>query len=309
MLCLYGLTGWFIGMQNTKVPMFVSIMQNIVNIVASLCLVFVFGMKVDGVALGTLIAQYAGLIVAVLLLFVNYSRLGKYVSRVGLFTRSAMLRFFSVNRDIFVRTLFLVAVNLFFLSAGASQGAVILAVNTLLMQLFTLFSYVMDGFAFAGEAVCGRYYGAGNRQSFLSSVRHLFGWGAVMIVIYTAVYAFGGRDFLSLLTSDASVISSSAPYFPWAVAIPVAGMTAFVWDGVFIGITATRGMMISSILSALLFFAVYLLLKPVWGNHALWFAFLLYLFSRGVVQTLLYKRYEKRMPCFTDDILTEINRM
>lgn len=298
MLCLYGLTGWFIGMQNTKVPMIVSIMQNIVNIIVSLCLVFVFGMKVDGIALGTLIAQYSGLIVAVLLLFANYSRLGKYVSRVGLFTRSAMFRFFSVNRDIFVRTLFLVAVNLFFLSAGASQGAVVLAVNTLLMQLFTLFSYVMDGFAYAGEALCGRCYGAGNRSALRSSVLHLFGWGVVMMFLYTAVYAFGSQGFLSLLTDDASVIRSSATYFPWAVAIPVVGMAAFVWDGVFIGITATRGMMVSLVISALLFFAAYLSLKPLWGNHALWFAFLLYLFSRGVVQTLLYDRYEKRMPYY-----------
>lgn len=295
MLCLYGLTGWFIGMQNTRIPMFISIMQNVVNIAASLSLVYVFGMKVEGVALGTLIAQYAGLFAAVLFLFISYGRLHNHYSTVGLFDFQAMCRFFSVNRDIFIRTLFIVAVNLFFLSAGASHGAVVLAVNTLLMQLFTLFSYVMDGFAYAGEALCGRYYGARNERMFLSTVRHLFMWGLILAVAYTALYASGGSAFLSLLTDDASVIASSAAYFPWAVAIPAAGMAAFVWDGVFIGVTATRGMMLSSIVSALLFFGVYLSLRGLWGNHALWFAFIVYLASRSVIQTLLFMVQKKRM--------------
>lgn len=298
MLCLYGLTGWFIGMQNTRIPMFISIMQNVVNIAASLSLVYVFGMKVEGVALGTLIAQYAGLFAAVLFLFISYGRLRNHYSAVGLFDFQAMCRFFSVNRDIFIRTLFIVAVNLYFLSAGASHGAVVLAVNTLLMQLFTLFSYVMDGFAYAGEALCGRYYGARNERMFLSTVRHLFMWGLILAVAYTALYASGGSAFLSLLTDDASVIASSAAYFPWAVAIPAAGMAAFVWDGVFIGVTATRGMMLSSIVSALLFFGVYLSLRGLWGNHALWFAFIVYLASRSVIQTLLFMVQKRGCPLF-----------
>ncbi len=298
MLCLYGLTGWFIGMQNTRIPMFISIMQNVVNIAASLSLVYVFGMKVEGVALGTLIAQYAGLFAAVLFLFISYGRLRNHYSAVGLFDFQAMCRFFSVNRDIFIRTLFIAAVNLFFLSAGASHGAVVLAVNTLLMQLFTLFSYVMDGFAYAGEALCGRYYGARNERMFLSAVRHLFMWGLILAVANTSLYASGGSAFLSLLTDDASVIASSAAYFPWAVAIPAAGMAAFVWDGVFIGVTATRGMMLSSIVSALLFFGVYLSLRGLWGNHALWFAFIVYLASRSVIQTLLFMVQKRGCPLF-----------
>lgn len=296
MLCLYGITGWFIGMQNTRIPMFVSILQNIANIAASLCLVYVFNMKVDGVALGTLTAQYIGLLAAILLFLKHYSRLRKHFSFHGVFTRPAMLRFFTVNRDIFIRTVFLVSVNLYFIAAGAAQGTILLAVNTLLMQLFTLFSYVMDGFAYAGEAICGRCCGAGNIRSLRSAVRHLFGWGAVMIAVYTTVYFFGGSSFLSLLTNDTAVIAASAAYFPWAVLIPVAGMAAFVWDGVFIGVTATRGMMVSSIISALLFFFVFHSLNPLWGNHALWLAFILYLLSRGTVQTLLYSCSRKKQP-------------
>ena len=154
----------------------------------------------------------------------------------------------------------------------------------------------MDGFAYAGEALCGRYYGARNVQMFRSTVRRLFMWGVILAAVYTVVYMSGGSAFLSLLTDDSTVIASSAAYFPWAVAIPAAGMAAFVWDGVFIGVTATRGMMLSSIFSALLFFVIYMSLRAVWGNHALWFAFIVYLASRGIVQTLLFKGIKKRMP-------------
>jgi multidrug resistance protein, MATE family len=155
MLGLYGLSGWYIGMQNSRIPMYIAITQNIVNIMASLSLVCFFGMKVEGVALGTLIAQYAGFLMGLVLWMNRYGKLKKYIVWKGVLQKEAMIRFFQVNRDIFLRTLCLVAVTLFFTSAGASQGEIILAVNTLLMQLFTLFSYVMDGFAYAGEALSG----------------------------------------------------------------------------------------------------------------------------------------------------------
>ncbi|WP_297225861.1 MATE family efflux transporter [uncultured Prevotella sp.] len=294
MLCLYGLTGWYIGMQNTRLPMFISILQNIVNIAASFTFVYVMGMKVEGVALGTLVAQYAGLVVSLALCTYTYGNrlLGRIRWR-DVFEHSELSRFFTVNRDIFLRTLFMVAVNFYFLSAGASQGAVVLAVNTLLMQLFTLFSYVMDGFAYAGEALCGRLYGAGNSEGFARMVRRLFMWGLGLSVVYTLVYALGGSPFLMLLTDNASVIDASASYVPWAVFIPLCGMAAFIWDGVFIGITATRGMLLSSAIASVLFFVVYLVLRPMLHNHALWIAFLTYLAMRGVVQTVLYNKWSR----------------
>lgn len=289
MLGLYGLTGWYIGMQNTRIPMVVAIVQNVVNIAASLSFVYALGMKVEGVALGTLVAQYAGLLCAVVMLVTGYGRLRTYVSWTGIFVRAAMIRFFGVNRDIFLRTLFLVAINLYFLSAGASQGTVVLAVNTLLMQLFTLFSYVMDGFAYAGEALCGRHKGADNGAALGHSVRRLFFWGTSLAAAYTLAYAVGGEPFLCLLTDEAEVISAAGPYFPWAVLIPLAGMAAFIWDGVFIGLTATRGMLVSSALSAVVFFVLYSLLSSSMGNHALWLAFIAYLSARGVAQTVMYR--------------------
>ncbi len=226
MLGLYGFAGWFIGMQNSRFPMYIAITQNIVNILASLCFVFLFGMKVEGVALGTLIAQYAGFLMALLLWLRYYKQLRKRVHWRGIWQKQAMYRFFQVNRDIFLRTLCLVAVTMFFTSAG-HQGEVVLAVNTLLMQLFTLFSYIMDGFAYAGEALAGRYIGAGNRMELHRTVRQLFGWGVGLSAGFTLLYGIGGQSFLELLTNESSVIQEADTYFYWVLAIPLAGFSAF----------------------------------------------------------------------------------
>lgn len=290
MLGLYGLTGWFIGMQNTRIPMFVSIMQNVVNIIASLTLVIFLGMGFRGVAIGTVIAQYIGLITALALFFRYYRRLIKHIVPKGIFAAGTMIRFFSVNSDIFLRTLFLVAVNLFFTSAGAWQGSAILAANTVLMQLYLLFSYIMDGFAYSGEAICGQYYGARNILALKSTIRRLYLWGIGTVIVFTLVYALSGESFLKLLTDDNTVISTAMNYFPWILAVPAAGVAAFIWDGVFIGITATRGMLISSLTAALCFFAVCLFLHPLWGNHALWLAQIVFLSVRGIVQWIIFRR-------------------
>ena len=289
MLCLYALTGWFIGMQDTRVTMAASIVQNIVNIVASLTLVYGFGMKIEGVATGTLIAQYAGLLTALAFFVARFGSKIRLIDIREVVRSEALLRFFNVNRNIFIRTLFIVAVNLFFVSAGATHGTMTLAVNTLLMQLFTLFSYVMDGFANAGEALCGKYTGADDRGAFFATVKRLFAWGAALTVAYTAVYALGGSAFLALLTDDSQVLHAAGEYLPWAIAIPAAGVAAFVWDGVFIGTTDTRGMLVSSAVSALLFFGIYLLASPTLHNHGLWLAFIAYLLARGVVQTVIFR--------------------
>lgn len=290
MLGLYGLTGWFIGMQNTRIPMLVSIFQNIVNIVASVTFVFGFGMKIQGVALGTLTAQWTGFLLALYCWKRYYGRLAEYNWKGDLFKRSTMVRFFAVNRDIFIRTLFMVGVNFFFISAGSRQGAIILSVNTLLMTLFTLFSYVMDGFAYAGEALSGKYYSAANKLAFDRVYNSLFAWGAIMAVVFTLVYAVGGNGFLMLLTNEAVVVQAAEAYFWWAVMIPIVSVSAFVYDGIFIGLTATRGMLVSSVISALVFFALYLALQSYLGNHALWLAFIVYLGLRGGIQWLLYRR-------------------
>lgn len=291
MLGLYGITGWFIGMQNTRVPMTVSILQNVINIMASLSFVFGLGMKIEGVALGTLVAQWAGFIMAMALWMRYYGRMRRYDWHEGLFSHQSMARFFRVNRDIFLRTLFLVSVNLFFTSAGARQGNLILSVNTLLITIYTITSYVMDGFAFAGEALSGKYYGARNESAFHGVVRRLFFWGIVVAVSITLLFAGGGRSFLGLLTNDSTVLAASTAYLAWGVFVPLAGVAAFILDGIFIGLTATRGMLVSSALAAIFFFAIYALLFPVLRNHALWLALIVYLMMRGVIQAIYMRRF------------------
>ena len=289
-LGLYSLTGWFIGMQNTRIPMVVSILQNVVNIAASLLFVYGWGMQVEGVALGTVVAQYAGVVVALAFLWRYYRKVlgfGKHP-----FTSSSfhhLTSYFSTNRDIFLRTLCLVAVNLYFTSAGARQGAAILAVNTLLMQLYLLFSYVMDGFAYAGEALGGRYWGARDWAAYKDVVRRLFGWGAMMTTLFTCIYIIGGMPFLRLLTDEPQVVGASQAYVWWAYLIPAAGVAAFIWDGLFIGTTQTRGMLISSAVAAILFFVTATITMNRMGNHGLWLSMILYLLTRGIVQTILVK--------------------
>ena len=298
-LVMYGLTGWFIGMQDTRTPMTVSIFQNIVNIMTSLLLVYVFGMKVEGVALGTLTAQYSGLLLALYILRRKYAShyqllFSQFTLKPGDYSsfsyKHTLNRFFRVNRDIFLRTLFLVAVNAAFTSVGSRQGDVILAVNTLLFQFFTLYSYIMDGFAYAGEAICGKYYGAGNAPSFHACIRRLFAWGVIMTVVYTAAYYFGANDILHVLSNEQTVIDASEPYLLWVALIPVAGMGAFIWDGVFIGITDSRGMLLSCFVAAIVFAIMLSLFFTTMGNHALWLALLSYLLARGVMQTMLFWR-------------------
>ena len=299
-LGLCGFAGWFIGMQNSRFPMFIAITQNIVNIAASLCFVFVLGMKVEGVALGTLIAQYAGLFMAFALWLKYYGRLKAYIDWNGLWGGEEMRRFFSVNSDIFFRTLCLVAVTTFFTSTGARQGDVILAVNTLLMQLFTLFSYIMDGFAYAGEALAGRFIGAKNDVGLRRCIRLLFLWGIGLSLSFTILYAFLGRDFLGLLTNDTSVIEASGDYFYWVLAIPLCGFSAFLWDGIFIGATATRQMLYSMLVASATFFIIYYLFYRSMGNHALWMAFLGYLSLRGGMQWILWRYRKITMPIISN---------
>ena len=287
-LGLYGFAGWFIGMQNSRFPMFIAITQNVVNIVASLSFVYLLDMKIEGVALGTLIAQYAGLFMASLLWLRYYGRLKIAFRWREIIGKTAMKRFFQVNSDIFFRTLCLVAVTTFFTSTGARQGDVVLAVNTLLMQLFTLFSYIMDGFAYAGEAMTGRYIGARNNTGLQRMIRLLFRWGWGLSLSFTILYMIGGQDFLGLLTNDTTVINAAGSYCYWVLAIPLAGFAAILWDGILIGATATRLMLYSMLVASGMFFLIYYIFYALMGNHALWMAFLIYLSLRGIMQWILW---------------------
>ncbi len=292
-LGLYSFTGWFLGMQNARIPMWTAIVQNVVNIGVSLSLVAGLHWKVEGVATGTLVAQYAGLVMAIALWRFRFKACQWKEVRCGLFQKADLKKFFSVNRDIFLRTLCLIAVTTYFTSAGSAQGELALAANTLLMQFFVFFSYVMDGFAYAGEAIGGRCCGAHESAAFRRLTRGLFLWGTVLVVFYTAVYAAFGTHIVDLLTDEADVVRTACAFLPFAVAVPLTSFAAFLFDGLFIGTTATREMLLSMICAMLLFFLIIGIFPA--SNTVLWSAFLVYLFSRGAVQTALFPRILRKV--------------
>lgn len=302
-LGLFCLSGWYIGMQNSRIPMFVAIAQNVVNIMASLFLVFGLGMKVEGVALGTIIAQWSGFLFNLLLCMRYYGKVVKKAplgeegrgpgSRRGAW--SWLLPFFKVNSDIFIRTLFMVSVNMFFTSAGSWQGEMILAVNSLLLQFLLLFSYFMDGFAYAGEALCGKYLGAHHPALFTRAVQYLFLWGLAILLCFMLIYGLFAEPFLSLLTNQTSVIVASRPYHQWLMAVLVAGTAAYLWDGIYIGTTSTRQMLGSAVTATVIYFVVYYLFRSSLGNHALWLAYTVFLLSRSLYQTLRFPVVKARV--------------
>ena len=290
-LCLSGINGWFIGMQNATFPLLIAVVQNLINIAVSCALVFGLGWRLEGVATGTLVAQYAGLLLA-LCLILRFRPLPKRTALRSALGKSSLLdtTFLRMNRDIFLRTLCLLAVTTYFTFAGARQGELTLAANALLMQFFMLFSYFMDGFAYAGEALCGKAFGGAQRDEFRATVRQLFKWGGVLAVAATMLYYFAGATFLTWLTDASEVVVCAEQYLPLAALIPLLSFPAFLFDGIFIGIAFTSGMLRALLVATGLFFGFHLLLSPYGGNAALWMAFLVYLGARGCVQYWDFRR-------------------
>lgn len=290
-LGLYSLTGWFIGMQNTRSPMIITVSVNLLNVVFSIFFVLKLDMKSEGVALGTVLAQFAGLIIGLFLYFKYYRKLNKYIHFSALFDKKALNRFFHVNKDIFLRTLFLIFTFTFFTAESAHTGDDILAVNTLLLQYFMFFSYLIDGFAYAAEALTGKYIGAGSLKNLKSNIRLLFIWGALISIPFSLTYLAGGKAILGLLTNNQELIQMSSPYMFWVALVPVITFPAFILDGIFIGATASKGMRKTMIISTVLFYLpIYYLLKPSLENHALWLALMTFMISRGLFMLLRMKK-------------------
>lgn len=287
MLALYSFTGWFLGMQNARIPMCIAITQNVVNIVVSTLLVFGCHLKIEGVALGTLISQYTALLLAVIFCLTKFD-VKQHFELKAILDINTLKRFFQVNRDIFLRTLCLIAVTTYFTSAGSTQGELTLAANTLLMQFFIIFSYFMDGFAYAGEALGGRYFGAHDRLNFQRVTRCLFAWGGALSVLFFFIYFLSGTSLLHLLTNDSQVINRAQQYLPIIYFIPLISFAAFLFDGLYIGTTATRYMLISMFCASAAFFV--LINVCTLSNTLLWLAFLVYLGGRGLMQAFLFKK-------------------
>lgn len=290
-LMMMAVKGWMLGMQDSRGPMKISIAVNVINTVVSLVCVYVFDMGFMGIAVGTLVSEYAALCYSVLLLWRSFPSQVRMLLGGSVRVRVSR-RYFTVSGDIFVRSLLLTLVHLAVVSIGARSGDLMLAVNSLMQQLNTFFAYFLDGIAFAGEALVGKYYGAGDMKNMHRCVRRLFLWATVLALSFAAIYAFP-RGLFSLLTDQTSVVSAAMDYRWWCAALPLAGMAAFVWDGVFIGLTRSRGMLVAVAVAVALFFGLYFAMPSSLGNHRLWLAFVAYLFTRGVVQTVIFYALSK----------------
>lgn len=289
-LGMYALKGWFIGMQDSKTPMWISILINVLNIVFSYVFAIGLSMNIEGVALGTVIAQWGGLAVSVSIWFVKYGSLRIFADWKEALQRSKMILFFKVNADIYLRTICLIAVTTYFTVASSSMPYPLLAVNTLLMQLFTLFSYFMDGFAYASESLCGRFKGANDRVNLAKCVKYILLWGVGLSILFTAIYFFFGSDILSILTNKKDVLAVCEEYKYWTLLIPLCGSVAFLYDGILIGMIETKLMRNAIFVATALFFALFFGFKNSLGNDALWIAFLTYLLARSVLMMILSRK-------------------
>ncbi len=289
-LGMYAFSGWFVGMQDARTPMYIAIAVNIINISLSLVFVYVLNMNIEGVALASTIAQIMGFLIAFTIWYFKYKAVRLNLDFERLNNIAAFIPFFRVNSDIFLRTMLLIAVTTFFTSSSAKMGNTTLAANALLMQMFTLFSYIMDGFAYSAEALTGRFIGAKRHDVLSKLIKYLFLWGTILAVFFTCMYGLFTDQILQLLTNKEDVIAACKEYQIWVLLIPIAGFSAFLWDGIFIGATASKQMRNSMFVAAACFFVIYYSLYSSWGNNALWFAFITYLGMRGIMQAFLYRK-------------------
>ncbi len=307
-LSLMAFKGWFIGMQDGISPMITDLVVNGVNIAVSIFLSLGFsvgsfafdGIGFSGIAWGTVIAQYCGMLVAVAILLGKFR--GKVFSGYGrkdvrdAFRGGETRRYFTMNADLVVRSLSFIGIYVSFSVIAAHFGDMPLAISSIMLQVLLLFSYFTDGFAYAGEAMTGKYIGAGNRRGLRLTVRYTFIWSALVSLLFMVFYRFGGEWMLEIMTSDRTVIDGCAPYMFWLMVMPVFGCVAFTWDGIYIGATAARPIRNTMLLSTAAFLATYFILEAVsdpdgvMAVHLLLAAYFVHLVVRAVVLTFDYRR-------------------
>jgi len=302
-ILLFGFNGWFTGMQNAVIPMATAIVVNLIHIGCSFLFAFGLDQGIVGIAYASVLAQYIGVALSVGLLWGRYGDMLTTIDWRRVVDFEPMRNFFRINRDIMIRTLCNVIVYTFFTAASARMGdAKILAVNTLLMQLFTLFSYMTDGFAYAAEALTGRFIGARDPKRLRLCINRSMLWSVAIALLFVSAYIFGWRDLLTLFVdeSDAAsgeILALAGQYIAWIVMIPIFCAIPFALDGIMIGATESRVMRNSMVLATIAFFSLYYVGLPLIGNNALWAAFTLYMLCRGAFQYLLTNRlqtlYEK----------------
>ena len=294
-LSLMALKGWFIGMQDTRSPMAVDILVNVVNMVASYLLAFYTPQGILGVAWGTIIAQYSGLLLAVGILAVRYrgmARLNGLDEWRAAMRWHEMRRMMHLNGNLFIRSLCFMVVYVGFAMLVSLYGDVELAVGSLMMKLFMFFSYFLDGFAYAGEALVGKAHGEVQRDNVQSTkaiheiVRLLFNWSIGVGLAFTAMYAIWGDECMELMTNDATVLAATQPYMGWLIAMPIVSALAFMWDGIYVGATAGVDIRNSMIWAAAAFVAGYVLTYRFVGAQALYIGYFAHLVARVIYLTV-----------------------
>ncbi|MBT8082324.1 MAG: MATE family efflux transporter [Gammaproteobacteria bacterium] len=295
-LANYALIGWFLGLQNARLPLAIFLTINITNIVLDLVFVLVLGMHVDGVALASVIAEYAGLAVGVSFAVRMLRRHEGHWPLARLTRFSAYRAFFSVNSNLFVRTMALMFAFAFVTAQGARLGPVILAANAVLMNFQNLTSLGLDGFAHAAEAMVGKAVGAKDKAELSATVRLTLRWSLIFAAGYTLVYLGAGVSIIHLLTDLPDVRATATAYLPWLIAAPLISAWCFLYDGVYVGMTMARQM------RNIMLFSTFVVFVPTWflsqplGNHGLWLALMLFFASRGIGMHLGYRKAMRSGP-------------
>ena len=289
-LTLHVFHGWFLGRQNAKYPMFLTILVNLLNLALNLFFVKVLMMTSDGVALGTVIAQYLGLLCTIGLFLRRYRYLWDGWSLKGVLHLPALRRFFRISGDIFIRTLSVLFCHAFFTSKAAALNDAALAINTILLQFIHILAYGIDGFAFAAESLVGRYKGAQEITNLKRSVRYSFWWALFLSAGFSLVFGLLGTKLLYLFTDKTNLLIGARPYLIWIAIAPPINSIAYIWDGVFIGATASTAMRNSMLASTMAFLLAYFLLKGL-GNHGLWMALTLFSIARGATLTFFAPKH------------------
>lgn len=288
-LMLYGLMGWYFGMQNAIYPLILTICINVVNIGLSWVLVNDYQMEVAGVAWGTVGAQYFGFFLALLFLIWRY-RSVLVQARVAVVMKwSAFMAYLKINRDIFLRTLFLTTAFAVFYSASSGLGEKVLAINVILLQFVNWMSYGIDGFAYAAESLVGKYKGADDAARLKRVILFCFYWCLGFAGVYALTFYLAEVPLLYVFTDQYDLVKAAHEYMPYVIIYPVLGFLSYLWDGVFIGLTASKAMRNSMALSFLFFVIAYLVLVPTMGAHGIWVALLVFMLLRGVFQTIQWQ--------------------
>ena len=284
----YAVIGWFYGLRDVRLPLAMQIFTNVLNIALDFLFVFGFGWGVAGVAAASVIAEYAGLLFGLICVRRTLRRLPGAGGGARVLDRARLLRMLSINRDIVLRTLFIVSVLAFFMAKSAELGDVTLAANQVLQNFLVFTSYGLDAFAHAAEAILGEAVGRGDRASFQRDTRVVFLWSGIVGALNVAVYGLAGHGIIGLLTGIPEVRAAASAYLFWPALMPLVSVWAFTYDGIYLAATSTRAMRNTVMISFVVFLAVLYALMPPWGNHGLWLAVAAFLGCRGLLLHLLY---------------------